>query len=161
MHRSSIILIAFVFLIDSTFSHVHNWHLRDAVDVSLLEPTPSKQQLLNPDHTTQEKGKAAPSGIATNPPFGSPSISINAGKNIKIVDGDIAQPSGQSRTILKQSQNWPHGIVPVEFDNSYSNDQKNIIISGMMQIMEATNNCIRFVWRDNNPYWIRIHPGSG
>jgi hypothetical protein len=161
MHRSSIILIAFVFLIDSTFSHVHNWHLRDAVDVSLLEPTPSKQQLLNPDHTTQEKGKAAPSGIATNPPFGSPSISINAGKNIKIVDGDIAQPSGQSRTILKQSQNWPHGIVPVEFDNSYSNDQKNIILSGMIQIMEATNNCIRFVSRGNNPYWIRIHPGSG
>jgi hypothetical protein len=166
MHQTTIVLLAFVFLFGSIFGNVHNYHLRNAVDVSLFEPTPSEQQLLNSGNITENREKkahneqAAPIVTETNP-FGLPGISANTRKDIVIVDGDVAAPVKQSRTLFKRSQKWPHGIVPVEIDDSYSTDQKNIIINAMIKIMEATQNCIRFVWRGSNPYWLRIHPESG
>jgi hypothetical protein len=55
MHQITVVLLAFVFLFGSIFGNVHNYHLRNAVDVSLLEPTLPKEQSLNSGNATAEE----------------------------------------------------------------------------------------------------------
>ncbi|CAF1665210.1 unnamed protein product [Adineta ricciae] len=150
MEHKIVILLAVVHLFGSNFGYVHDYRLSGVVDVTLSKSTSNNITEL----------QTAPIITAANP-FGLPGISENTRKDIIIVDGDVASPVGQPRTLFKSTQRWPRGIVPVELDNAYSNNQKNIIITAMSKISEATNNCIRFVWRGNNPYWLRIHPGNG
>ncbi|CAF0776687.1 unnamed protein product [Adineta ricciae] len=93
--------------------------------------------------------------------FNLPGISANNRTDIEIVEGDIAFPAHADRTAFIQAPKWPNGIVPIEFDGAFTNDQKNVIIGAMTTISQNTNDCIRFVWRNNNPAWLRIHSGQG
>lgn len=95
--------------------------------------------------------------------FNIPGLSKNNRSDIRLVEGDIVVPIKTDQNAYYRSPKWPNDIVPVpvEFDSSYSDDDKNTIINAMLAISQATDNCIQFVWRDNNPYWLRIHPGQG
>lgn len=94
--------------------------------------------------------------------FNLPGILANNRTDIELVEGDIAMPVINGRTAYISAPKWPNGMVPVEFDGVFSNDQKNVIIGAMTTISQNTNDCIRFVWRNaNTPAWLRIHSGSG
>ncbi|CAF1378535.1 unnamed protein product [Rotaria magnacalcarata] len=94
--------------------------------------------------------------------FGLEGLSENNATGATFIEGDIAVPLKNGRTAYIRSPKWPNGVVPIDFDSSYSTAQKNIIIGAMTEIMTNTNNCIRFVWRTTNtPVWLRIHPGQG
>lgn len=93
--------------------------------------------------------------------FNLPGMLENNRTDIQLVEGDIALPANGIRTAYTQAPRWPNGIVPIEFDGVFNNDQKNLIIGAMSTISQQTNDCIRFVWRDNNPSWVRIHSGQG
>lgn len=93
--------------------------------------------------------------------FNLPGMLANNRTDIKLMEGDIAIPVNDGRTAYIQAPKWPNGIVPIEFDGAFTNDQRNIIIGAMTTISQNTNDCIRFVWRNNNPAWIRIHSGQG
>jgi hypothetical protein len=94
--------------------------------------------------------------------FNLPGMLANNRTDIQLIEGDIAMPiNNTSRTVYTPAPRWPNGIVPIEFDGIFSNDQRNIIIGAMTAISQATNDCIRFVYRNNNPSWIRIFSGQG
>lgn len=93
--------------------------------------------------------------------FNLPGMLENNRTDIELVEGDIAIPINSGRTAYTGAPKWPNGIVPIEFDGVFNNDQRNLIIGAMSTISQVTNNCIRFVWRDNNPAWLRIHSGQG
>jgi hypothetical protein len=93
--------------------------------------------------------------------FNLPGMSANTRTDIQLIEGDIAIPLNNSRTAYIQAPRWPNGIVPIEFDGVFSNDQRNVIIGAMTTISQNTNDCIRFVYRNNNPAWIRIFSGQG
>ena len=93
--------------------------------------------------------------------FNLPGMLANNRSDIHLVDGDIAVPVHMDRTAYTASPRWPNGIVPVEIDDAFTNEQRNVIIGAMTDISQSTNDCIRFVWRNNNPVWLRIHSGQG
>jgi hypothetical protein len=93
--------------------------------------------------------------------FNLPGILANNRTDIRLIEGDIAIPVTNDRTVYTPAPRWPNGIVPVDIDGIFSNDQRNIIIGAMTTISQATNDCIRFVYRNNNPAWIRIFSGQG
>ncbi|CAF3890134.1 unnamed protein product [Adineta steineri] len=93
--------------------------------------------------------------------FNLPGMLANNRSDITLLEGDIALPVHDSRTAYTPAPRWPNGIVPIEFDGSFTADQQNIIIGAMSTISQNTNDCIRFVWRSNNPTWLRIHSGQG
>lgn len=93
--------------------------------------------------------------------FNLPGMLANNRTDIELVEGDIAIPVQNGRTAYTAAPRWPGGVVPIEFDGVFNNDQRNLIIGAMSTISQVTNNCIRFVWRDNNPAWLRIISGQG
>ncbi|CAF1137664.1 unnamed protein product [Didymodactylos carnosus] len=84
-------------------------------------------------------------------------------ENVKLVEGDIAVPStSEMRNMVLSARKWPGGVIPIEFEPGwYTQDEQNKIINAMLKISEQTNDCIKFVWRENNPTWLRIFPGTG
>ena len=109
------------------------------------------------------KGNVIPGQDPKNVPnlFNLPGMLANNRSDIALMEGDIALPKHTDRTAYIQSPKWPNGIVPVEFDGAFTEEQKNVIIGAMTTISQSTNDCIRFVWRNNNPAWLRIHSGQG
>jgi hypothetical protein len=98
----------------------------------------------------------------TNVPnlFNLPGILANNRTDINFIEGDIAIPANLDRTAFTQAPRWDHGIVPYDLEGF--NHQESFIIWGAMnKITEVTNGCIRFVWRENHPVWLRIHSGHG
>ncbi|CAF1585166.1 unnamed protein product [Rotaria magnacalcarata] len=94
--------------------------------------------------------------------FNLPGIHANNRTDIELIEGDIAMPVNNGRTAYIQAPRWPNGVVPVEFDGVFTNNQRNVIIGAMTTISQNTNDCIRFVWRDtSHPVWLRIHSGQG
>jgi hypothetical protein len=70
-------------------------------------------------------------------------------------------PVNSSRTAYIAAPRWPNGVVPIEFDGVFNNDQRNVIIGAMSTISQNTNNCIRFVWRNSDAAYVRIISGQG
>ncbi|CAF0768045.1 unnamed protein product [Adineta ricciae] len=109
------------------------------------------------------KGNVIPGQDPKNVPnlFNLPGMLVNNRSDIVLMEGDIALSKHTDRTAYIQSPKWPNGIVPIEFDGAFTEEQKNVIIGAMTTISQNTNDCIRFVWRNNNPAWLRIHSGQG
>ena len=77
MVQISVTLLACVFLSSSIASYVHNHHLRNAVDVYLLETSSSGRQMLNLHHITEEGNEQQATAHSVTPtnPFGLPGMS--------------------------------------------------------------------------------------
>lgn len=93
--------------------------------------------------------------------FNLPGMLANNRTDIQLIEGDIAIPVTSGRTAFIQAPKWTNNIVPIVIDGPFSNDQKNIINSAMATISRITNDCIKFVYRTNQPAWIRIFSGQG
>jgi hypothetical protein len=110
------------------------------------------------------KANVLPEQNSENVPnlFNLPGMSANNRTDIVLVEGDIAILATDSRTAYTPAPRWPNGVVPIEFDGVFNNDQRNVVLGAMTTISQNTNNCIRFVWRDNShAAWVKIISGQG
>jgi hypothetical protein len=52
---------------------------------------------------------------------------------------------------------WPGNIVPYEFDQEYTADERTVLNEGLAELTAMTNSCVRFVLRtEAHPAWVRI-----
>jgi hypothetical protein len=80
----------------------------------------------------------------------------------KLVEGDISVPIKAGRNAYIKVDKWPKGIVPYEIDAVFTTENNQMIIEALSAISKATNNCIKFVPRDENTVqWVNVISGAG
>jgi hypothetical protein len=95
-------------------------------------------------------------------PFNAPGIRKFNVPGRKLVEGDISVPRRAGRNAYIKADKWPKGIVPYEINAVFTTDEKNMIIEALSAISEATNNCIKFVPRDENiVQWVNVISDDG
>ncbi|XP_034535778.1 high choriolytic enzyme 1-like [Notolabrus celidotus] len=90
---------------------------------------------------------------------------VNAGIKTKLIHGDILPSlSRNADSCTANGCKWPKSgrfvYVPVAISSSYTSEERNIIIRGLLSFHSST--CIRFVWRRrSHRNYIYFYSGDG
>uniref|UniRef100_A0A4W5MN38 Metalloendopeptidase n=1 Tax=Hucho hucho TaxID=62062 RepID=A0A4W5MN38_9TELE len=81
-----------------------------------------------------------------------------------ILFGDIAMETGirNASPCTARDCKWPksrNGVVPVYISSSYTLEERDIIIKGLISFHLST--CIQFVWWKQDQDYLYFHPGNG
>ena len=77
------------------------------------------------------------------------------------VEGDIIIVKSRDRTVLTLAGKWPNKIVPFVFDPAYTSSQKSLMLGYMDTIRTETKDCVRFVNRTNEAFYLYINSHTG